>query len=249
MKVKPSYTQKLASAFECGVETSFLHLCSIARAETNQTERKRKYKDALALAKLVKQDSTPEVLIEVAECYYSQCLYVNALEVLSRGSRNGWSFADHCELRGRCLFKLEEYEMAISAFREATELGGNPRTNKVWIMRCQARYSMKNERTGPSVIVMDSPPNYPELTHEWYQTSTHVSLLVYVAGLTDDQVKAEFTDKSVDVVVDGKEPTRLHFDLEKEINPADTRVTVGSTKVEVRMAKAVPGKQFWKFDT
>ena len=241
------YAKEQDRLYECGLETSFLHMCNLARAEPDPMKRQRKYNDALAIGKIIKQDSTPELLLAVAECYYNQRSYINTLDVLSKGTRKGWAFAEHCELRGRCLFKMEEYETAIAAFREATELGGNPRDNKTWIMRCHARYAMKNDRTGSAMILMDSVPAHEELAHDWYQTSTYVSLVVYAEGLKEDQVKAEFTEKSVDVVIDAKEPTRLHFDLEREINPADTRVTIGRTKVEVRMAKAVPSKQGWKF--
>ena len=228
-------------------EASFLHLCSMARSELDEQRRDSLLNDALDLARYIRDQPTPEILLASAECQYQLGQYAKALECVKGGRERGWCLPDHCELRGRCLYKLGEFERAISAFEEAAEMGANTHENEMWIMRCRAHLTMENdeETAKERLIIIDAAPPTPTIRHDWYQSNTHVNLVVYVAGLTQDQVQAEFTERSVDVVI---RDTRLHFALEKEIDPNDGRVSISKTKVEVRMKKAVPGPQGWHLD-
>lgn len=233
---------------EHALVASFLHLCAIARAEPDAKRRETRYNEALAVVQRSKEkESTPEIILAIADCLYQLRKYVEALEVLASGERRGWELPEHCELRGRCLFKLGEFGRAMAAFQSALDMGVNTRENRTWIMRCRAKETMETDPAAAKelLIVMEEPAVVPVIKHDWYQSNTHINLVVYVAGLSEDQVSATYKPKSVDVVVNGN---TLHFDFEKEIDPADARITVTKTKVEVRMAKAVASQQLWRLD-
>ena len=225
---------------------SFLHLCSLARSEADAKRRETYYTQALSVLEGTTMSSgTPELLLGVADCFYQLRRYMPALEALGNGASRGWELPEHCELRGRCLFKLGEFERALAAFQAAVDMGVNTRENQTWMMRCRAKLTMETDAAAAKerLIMMEEPVVDKSIRHDWYQSNTHVNLVVYVSGLREDQVSATYEPTSVDLVINGD---HLHFDFEKEINPQDARILIGKTKVEVRMAKAAPGR--WRLD-
>lgn len=217
-------------------------------AEKSITEQRKKCTEALELLGSCSA-TNPELLISIVDCYFTLGKYVTALEMLEKGIKRGWKLPEIVEYKGKCLFKLGEFERAIYVFKEAIEIGANARECDTWLMRCKAHAKMEQwssnmEYHRDKVIVIDPPITITELKHDWYQSKTDVTLVVYCAGLTEDQVKVKFGERSVDLFIEGKERVHVHYDLEKEIKDGG-RVSVGKSKIEVKMAKAVPN-QNWK---
>ncbi len=83
----------------------------------------------------------------------------------------------------------------------------------------------------------------PKIRHEWFQTESSVTLDVFIRNLKPDQVSVEYTPGSVSVCVKtaASSETMLDFSLWQDINPQKCTHEVLSTKIEVSLAKSLPG--------
>lgn len=233
-----------ARVHEYAAEVSFLHLVALAKVDGDGPTKEKLFREALSLIKIGHYDATPELLYATGECHFGLRNYTTALDVLSRGFQLGWQLPNLIELRGRCLFQLGEYKRAMASFLEVADMGSNTRENLTWVMRCQARDTTERD-TMSRLIEIDAPVMSLDVRHDWYQTKTHVNLIVYAVGLTEDQFKVTYTERSVEIAIDQNGATKkMQLELEHEIDPKCCDVTIGQVKVEVRMAKSVQG--MWK---
>eukprot|EP00299_Pterocystis_sp_00344_P020113 c98_g1_i2.p1 GENE.c98_g1_i2~~c98_g1_i2.p1 ORF type:complete len:380 (+),score=93.83 c98_g1_i2:26-1141(+) len=96
-----------------------------------------------------------------------------------------------------------------------------------------------------SPLAQSQPEKKPNrFTHEWYQSDSAVTVTILARGLKSDQVTHEFTSHSFSVSINltANDTWTLDLDLCDEIIPESSTVTVGTTKVELRLKKARPVK-------
>jgi tetratricopeptide (TPR) repeat protein len=204
---------------------------------------------ALSVVNIGELDSSPELILAAATCHdanqgtnsTAQC--TKALEVIARGIWHGWNLPDLIILKGRCFFRLGDFEMAREAFQEADEIKPDPQT-KLWIARCEARLLIESNQDSPRIIRFEAPSSI-DLKRDWYQSSAYVTLVVYASHVKQDELKVTFHDTRVDVEIVQKEIAMLRFRLEKPILPDQSRFEITPSKVEVRMMKALAGEK-WK---
>lgn len=81
----------------------------------------------------------------------------------------------------------------------------------------------------------------PKIKHDWYQTETAVVVELRVKGCQSDDVKVEFTDKTLSVSVkmpNSPSEYSLELDLAHPILPEQSHVRTLATKIEITMKKA-----------
>jgi len=86
-------------------------------------------------------------------------------------------------------------------------------------------------------------PNFmpvPKISHDWYQTETHVVVEVRIKKLSADQVKIDMEETTLSVAA--KLPTgseySLELDLAHPILPLQSSYKIMSTKIEIKLKKA-----------
>ncbi|KAL7272563.1 Cochaperone protein [Rhizina undulata] len=95
----------------------------------------------------------------------------------------------------------------------------------------------------PQCVV--TPPS--KIRHEWYQTTKHVVLTLYVKGVPKDKATIEISERSLSIAFPlptGKDYT---FDLDPlyyPINPEHSSFSILSTKIEVKLHKTIPGQKW-----
>jgi len=102
----------------------------------------------------------------------------------------------------------------------------------------------------PTIIQTPQPSSVPEnkttFRHEWYQTNTHVYVTIFAKNIKQDQANIEFKEKTlaVTIKVSDSNEFQLNFELCDKITPEESSTEFLSTKVEVKMKKAVQSR--WK---
>jgi suppressor of G2 allele of SKP1 len=100
------------------------------------------------------------------------------------------------------------------------------------------------EVTPPSDTAAPAPDPHampvPKISHDWYQTETHVVVEVRIKKLSADQCKVEMGDTTLSVTAKlavGSEYS-LELDLAHPILPLQSSYKIMSTKLEVKLKKA-----------
>ncbi|KAG6825314.1 hypothetical protein H0H92_004086 [Tricholoma furcatifolium] len=76
--------------------------------------------------------------------------------------------------------------------------------------------------------------------HEFYETEEILTLSIFDRGADATQVKVQFAERKFSYT-NGEKELQLE-PLKGQINPTTSTYTVGKVKVEIRFAKAVPGR-------
>ncbi|CAK9224880.1 unnamed protein product [Sphagnum jensenii] len=155
--------------------------------------------------------------------------------------------------KGIACFSLEEYQTAKSAFVAGAALEPKNPSFKTWISKCDAELSVEVVEEElpvapePSITelvedVAPAPPPVapPKFKHEWYETSSQVVVGVYAKGIKAEDLKVEFGEQILSVVINlGEEdPFALQLRLFGKVIPAQCRYTLLKTKVEIKLVKA-----------
>ncbi|KAA8912439.1 SGS domain-containing protein [Sphaerosporella brunnea] len=86
-----------------------------------------------------------------------------------------------------------------------------------------------------------------KIRHEWYQTGTHVVMSLFVKGVPKDKAVVEITDKNISISFPLPTGADFTFDIDPlwdSIIPAESKYNILSTKVELKLLKATPGKKW-----
>ncbi|KAI0651903.1 SGS-domain-containing protein [Trametes meyenii] len=78
------------------------------------------------------------------------------------------------------------------------------------------------------------------IRHEFYETEERLTLSIFDKGADPEQVKIDFEPRKFTYI--HGEKSLLLEPLKGQIDPAKSDYTVGKVKVEVRLAKAAPGR-------
>jgi len=105
--------------------------------------------------------------------------------------------------------------------------------------------STKDNAEAPKpAAVADSNSNsmpVPKISHDWYQTETHVVVEVRIKKLTRDMVKVDMGEANLSVTakIPGSESEySLELDLAHPIKPLESSYKIMSTKIEIKLQKA-----------
>ncbi|MPC24291.1 Protein SGT1 [Portunus trituberculatus] len=165
--------------------------------------------------------------------------FVEALEAFTKGKAKG----------GANLGKLDQFGQWISWCEDRIKKLGlseasNPANSKSAseIFHLPHETSMeekKEEAAGDAAATAPNEMPVPKIKHDWYQTEAFVIVTVLVKNLKQEDVKVDFTEKTVSVsapLPSGSEYS-LELDLCHPINPAQSSFRVVPSKIEIKMKK------------
>lgn len=165
-------------------------------------------------------------------------------------------------LQGKAFFNLGRFVESLDAFNKGKAKGGSD-LGKLdqfgqWISWCEERIkklgldkakgtanepSMEEKKeevpaAAPATNATTHMP-VPKIKHDWYQTEAFVIVTVLVKNLKQEDVKIDFTGKTVSVsapLPSGSEYS-LELDLCHPINPSQSTFRVVPSKIEIKMKK------------
>ena len=198
------------------------------------------YKEALSLIEGKEANFTPSIVIAAATCYLNLEQPIRALELLVNAEEKGWILPDIYTLKGRCLYALNEFSSAMAAFKNASKIQSSSLLQQ-WIQRCEAHIECQLRPNNPHVVTF-SPQVVETPRYEWYQTQTIVTISFYIQGLSESQVKIDFTQNTISICITRETKVSLYFDLPKYIVPGESSFSITPSKIEVKLRKATTTK-------
>jgi len=152
-------------------------------------------------------------------------------------------------------FELEDFQSAKEAFEAGLALEKPSRSFKMWIRKCDAELELTGVSAAPAKanatvtsapasapaapVTRPAPPSDSRVRHEWYQSTSHIILTIFIKGLKEENVVLEMQAKSLEIALkmgNGKEHQML-FDLFGEIDTEASKMQVMGTKVELKLKK------------
>ncbi|CEG36400.1 sgs-domain-containing protein [Plasmopara halstedii] len=172
---------------------------------------------------------------------------------------------------GMAQFELEKYAEAKQSFQNGKE--ATPQVNEAlikrfqtWIRKCDAELDSENEA---DLIISDDPvsvqrsagsdcgaaaiaplPAKSVIRHDWYQSSTHVTLAILQKNLPQDDVEItiEPTRLLVRIKLDNDIVEAYNEALFDEIVPDESSYQVLSSKLELKLKKKSIGMHWDKLE-
>ncbi|OHS93430.1 CS domain containing protein [Tritrichomonas foetus] len=210
------------------------------------------YEKALELINTISHHLDPRLVVATTKCLIGLHKIPQALEILLAAEKRDWVLPQILLLKGKALFEIKEYNTAKMAFERCLEI--NPSYEiKRWIQRCNVYLAADNEELSRRVVRYEpqlaqcqepepEPEPKPKPRHEWYQSSTHVTMVLYIKDIKESDLNVSFDNDSLDVCINSDGKTKLHIDLAKSIEPNQSSYSVTSKKIEIKMQKAVKGQ-------
>ncbi|KAE8144851.1 hypothetical protein BDV25DRAFT_165934 [Aspergillus avenaceus] len=104
-----------------------------------------------------------------------------------------------------------------------------------------------NTTTKPSTAPASAAPSSDQVRHEWYQSSETVVVTLYVKGVPKDKVDTELKDESVSLQFPLPSGASYDFTLDPlfaPVDPASSKVSVMSTKIEIVLKKRASAQKW-----
>jgi len=133
---------------------------------------------------------------------------------------------------------------------------GDPKPSDTNDEKTELKEALKKEQTLDTAVVpeVDTGKNVgaqepskvvmPKITHDWYQTETHVVIEVRAKKLREEQVEVDFSSTALNVSIQFPECVssdasnyQLNLNLSNRIMPEQSSYKLLSTKVEVKLKK------------
>ncbi|KAJ3379154.1 Suppressor of G2 allele of SKP1 [Lobulomyces angularis] len=154
--------------------------------------------------------------------------------------------------KGVAFYHLKEYQQALDSFIISENLAPNNNETKIWISKClengavKTAESLSSKRTEETNKVAASN-NLQQQTEEKKVEQIFPSRILFIKNVKKDTVTIDFTENSLSLLI--KLPTQTDFTLELEplshkIAPSDSKYSVLSTKVEIKLKKAIYGTKW-----
>ena len=197
------------------------------------------WEDALHLLKDVIHEPTPQLLRYEALCYLRTNKVLNALETIKKAEERSWMLPDILIIKGQCLYKLQEWETALSTFEQAEQIKSTPEVRQ-WIIRCKAHITVEDNPNSANIFTFE-PSVISDVTKGWYQTSLYVCIQLMVKDVTESDIECKFDPRSVDVAILKKPEISVHINLPKEIDPSESSFIIHHSSVELKLKKKNTG--------
>ena len=194
------------------------------------------YLEAINLFETIKHIKSPQLIVAEATCYYNLKKYMNSIEILKHAEELGWNLFEIYLLKGRSLYKIQEWELALKAFEFADELKTSY-VIKQWITRCKAHITIEQDPESDHIIQFE-PPVISDVRREWYQHGQTIVIVLYVRDVSEHELKVNYQPKKVSLTISQNKPISLQLKLSKEIIPEQSSYYITPSKIELKMRKA-----------
>ena len=151
------------------------------------------YLEAINLFETIKHIKSPQLIVAEATCYYNLKKYMNSIEILKHAEELGWNLFEIYLLKGRSLYKIQEWELALKAFEFADELKTSY-VIKQWITRCKAHITIEQDPESDHIIQFE-PPVISDVIREWYQHGQTIVIVIYVRDVSEHELKVNYQPK------------------------------------------------------
>ncbi|BCR90894.1 co-chaperone SGT1 [Aspergillus chevalieri] len=142
-------------------------------------------------------------------------------------------------------------EKELKAQLEALKAGKTETEESVSGVGQKSDDAAKTDKNGAASASSTSTPSaapVPEkVRHEWYQSNDSVVVTLYVKGIAKDSVAIELKEDSVSLQFPLPSGTDYDFTLDPlftTIDPANSKVSVMSTKIDITLRKRTPGQKW-----
>lgn len=161
--------------------------------------------------------------------------------------------------KGICQFELKNYQDALKTFQNGKKLSNKNETFEVWLKSCREKLGLPEPNEvisnshddqklpqSKSVEAAAAPlsPSPPSLTpsrtkHDWYQTQSHAVITVLIKKLKEEDVKADYGEKTLNLIakLSSGEDYKLDLNLANEIIPDQCQTKVTPSKIEIKLKK------------
>ncbi|KAJ1947305.1 Cochaperone protein [Kickxella alabastrina] len=156
-------------------------------------------------------------------------------------------------LHGKWATQLKQYDEAAESLRKAALINPSHEEVKQLLQEVEPLTTPVPEPVpeakveSTTKVVAAAAPVRPKIRHEWYQTDDYVILEVFIKRVQKDAATVEFEEKSVSLSVKmptGSENNCMFDPLLHKIAPEGSSFEVLSTKIEIRLKKAVSGQKW-----
>lgn len=206
------------------------------------------YTEALSLLSSLERPLEPRLLLAKCTCLYNKGMIAQTIESVKEAEKQGWDLPDFFMIKGKALYRINEFESAKSAFDKCDSMFPSPEVKR-WIQRCIARIAASGDEVMSRRVIRHEPRLSQlisrKVKHEFYQSQTHLTLSVFVKGVTESQLHVRDTKKSISVAIDTSPPIEFHATLLREIVPGESKVTITQKKVEIKMRKSPNSIGHW----
>lgn len=201
------------------------------------------YGGALSMfRKYFKYQLDPRLLCAKIRCLLGTGAFVEALDLAKSAEEKDWDLPEILILKGKALYQLKEYQTAKLAFEKCDHIQPSIETKR-WIQRCIVQISISDEFSRRIIKYEPkySGPYINNLKHEFYQSQTQVTLVIYIKDIKENQVSVKYEPKRVEVIINTIPKMILQKNLTKGINPDGCLLKVYPKKIEIKMEKSVKG--------
>ena len=143
-------------------------------------------------------------------------------------------------LKAHCLFSLEEYESCKQTVKAAFAQRSEPSLYQL-ISKCNIQLGL----TGESPLSNDvTQKKKKPFRHEWYQNDTEVIITIMIKKVDREDLSYQFKENRllVEVKLPDDQTFILNTELYGKILFTESKVNLMSTKIEIRLKKALPGQ-------
>ena len=169
--------------------------------------------------------------------------------------------------KGIACFNLGEFVSAKKAFSDGSAIDNltDKKVFQTWLRKCDAELEdAAPPARVPGVPSAAAPASAPaaaapqvaaavlaapqkpaaRFRHDWIQSPSHITVNVYIKGSTSENCRVDLEEQEVTLerVLSKDDSWQMHLELWAAIVPSESKVEYGSTKVELKLKKAVAGK-------
>ena len=169
--------------------------------------------------------------------------------------------------KGVACFNLGEFASAKKAFTDGSALENltDKKIFQTWLRKCDAELedaapaaripvvpSAAAPAPAPAPVAAPvnaavlAPPQKPSarFRHDWIQSPSHVTVNVYIKGSSLENCRVDLDERelALERVLSKDDSWQMQLELWAAIVPSESKVEYGSTKVELKLKKAVAGK-------
>jgi hypothetical protein len=120
-----------------------------------------RYSEALSIFAGVASPLSPHMTAVKSLCLYETGDYTAALDLLLSAEKRGFGTPELSLTKGKCLYRLSEFETAKYAFEACQSVFPTAET-ELWIQRCVARIALASTAFFSRLIRYESPPREPD---------------------------------------------------------------------------------------
>ncbi|KAM3587121.1 Cochaperone protein [Umbelopsis sp. WA50703] len=174
-----------------------------------------------------------------------------SLEILQAKQGSRTQLAKAHLRRGIALYHSKQYSEAKNELTASKELNSTEKTLSTWMRRVDDELakatSPTTEQSNSQPVPVSTPlatPANERARHDWFQNDQFVVVEVFIKGVKKDSVDIGFHERSLSVTI--KMPSGSDYSLEleplaHEIDPSQSKFTVLSTKIEIKIKKKFAG--------